>query len=30
VELGCQLEFGFEGKLAWGCVGRCTQAYIRV
>jgi hypothetical protein len=21
VELGCWLELGFEGGLAWGCVG---------
>jgi hypothetical protein len=30
VELGWRLGFGFEEKLAWGCVGRCTQAYIGV
>ncbi len=30
VELGWRLEFGLEVKLAWGCMGRCTQAYIGV
>jgi hypothetical protein len=28
VELGWRLELSFEGGLAWGCVERCTQAYI--
>jgi hypothetical protein len=28
VELGWQLGFGFEAKLTWGDLGRCTHAYI--
>jgi hypothetical protein len=28
VELGWWLEFDFEVKLAWGCMGRCTRTYI--
>jgi hypothetical protein len=30
VELGWRLGLDFEVKLAWRCMGRCTQAYIGV
>jgi hypothetical protein len=30
VELGWRLEFDFEGKLAWGCMGEVHLAYIGV
>jgi hypothetical protein len=29
VELGWHLEFGFEGKLAWGCVGEVHPSLYR-
>jgi hypothetical protein len=30
MELGWQLGFDFEAKLAWRAWGRCTRAYIGV
>jgi hypothetical protein len=29
VELGWQLGFGFEAKLAWGCVGEVLSSLYR-
>jgi hypothetical protein len=29
VELGWRLEFGFEGNLAWGCMGEVHQCLYR-
>jgi hypothetical protein len=29
VELGWRLEFSFEGKLAWGCVGEVHPSLYR-
>jgi hypothetical protein len=30
VELGWQLEFSFEGKLVWGCMGEVHPILYRV